>query len=248
LRKLLVFQHVPFEPLGVLDRMFKDAGFRIRYVNFHRDGYAQVPVGRYHGLVVLGGPMAADETDRFSHLAYEQEGIRRAIETSMPVLGVCLGAQLMAASMGGRILRGRAVEFGWTEVTPTHHGKEDFLFRHFEGGEPIFQWHRDTFTLPHGAVHLASSAVCEHQAFRVGDLAYGLQFHLEADQPLIRRWLDRRTDVRGVDEIPPELDSAAALEATQRHMPRSSRLAQALFGEFIARFFGVRRRRAHPSR
>jgi GMP synthase (glutamine-hydrolysing) len=192
--------------------------------------------------------MAADETDRFAHLAYEQEAIRRGIETSMPVLGICLGAQLMAASMGGRILRGRAVEFGWTDVTPTHHGKQDLLFRHFEGREPIFQWHRDTFTLPSGAVHLASSAVCEHQAFRIGDYAYGLQFHLEADQPLIRRWLDRRNDVRGIDEIPPELDPAAALDATEHHMPRSSRLAQAVFGEFIARFFGVRRRRAHPSR
>jgi GMP synthase (glutamine-hydrolysing) len=248
MRKLLVFQHVPFEPLGTLDRMFKDAGFRIRYVNFHRHGDVHVPVERYHGLVVLGGPMAADQTDRYPHLAAEKEAIRHAVDLNMPVLGVCLGAQLMAATLGGRTLRGKTIEYGWTRVTPTRDGDADPLFRHFDGGEPIFQWHADTFTLPPGAVHLASSPACEHQAFRVGEYAYGFQFHLEADSALIRRWLGSRSSSPDHGGVAAQIDADQVLLETSRYIPRAGALARAVFGEFIGRFFSVRRRRAHPSR
>ena len=248
MRKLLVFQHVPFEPLGLLDRMFRDAGLRIRYVNFHRAGDAQVAVDRYHGLVVLGGPMSADETDRHPHLAFEQSAIRRAIELDMPVLGICLGAQLMAASIGGRTLRGAAVELGWTRVTPTREGRADPLFRHLDaGGEAIFQWHSDTFTLPPGAIHLASSTACAYQAFRLREQAYGVQFHLEADQALIRRWVEARESVPAV-AAGAAIDSEALLAATRRLIARSRELAREVFGAFVERFFKLRRRRAQPSR
>lgn len=248
MRKLLVFQHVPFEPLGMLDPMFRDAGFRIRYVNFHRNNDAKAPVDRYHGLVVLGGPMSADESDRYPHLAFEQDVIRRAIDIEMPVLGICLGAQLMARALGAQTLRGEAVEFGWSRVAPTPAGQADPLFRHFDGTEPVFQWHSDTFTLPAGAVHLASSEACTHQAFRIGEHAYGVQFHLEADSALIGRWVAMRHDVPAIADGAVELDPDETLRTTQRHAPRTSRLAQALFGEFIGRFFRFRRRRALPSR
>jgi GMP synthase (glutamine-hydrolysing) len=248
MRKLLVFQHVPFEPLGTLDRRFKEAGFRIRYVNFHRDGDAQLQVERYHGLVVLGGPMSADQFDRFAHLAIEQDAIRRAIGLSMPVLGICLGAQLMAASLGGRTLRGTAVEYGWTPVESTSDGRADPLFRHFEGEERIFQWHSDTFTLPFGAVHLASSPSCRYQAFRVGDCAYGLQFHLEADEALISRWLASRRASPELGGVAAAIDADETMRETSSYMPRASKLAGNVFDTFIEQFFSVRRRRAQPSR
>jgi GMP synthase (glutamine-hydrolysing) len=239
---------VPFEPLGTLDRMFREAGFRIRYVNFHRFGDVRVPVERYHGLVVLGGPMAADQTDRYPHLAVEKDAIHRAVGLNMPVLGICLGAQLMAAALGGRTLRGKAVEYGWTRVTPTRHGAADPLFRHFDGGEPIFQWHSDTFTLPAEAVHLASSSACEYQAFRIGEYAYGFQFHLEADSALIRRWLGSRNSAADHGGVAAAIDADDVLLETSRYIPRASVLARSVFGEFIGRFFAVRRRRAQPSR
>lgn len=248
MRKLLVFQHVAAEPLGVLDPMFRDAGFRIRYVNFHRSETARVSLGRYHGLVVLGGPMAADDTDRYPHLDYEKDVIRAAIDADLPLLGICLGAQLMAACMGGRTRRGAAPEFGWTRVEPTAEGVDDPLFAHFTASESIFQWHSDTFTLPDGAVHLAQSKTCAFQGFRIGECAYGVQFHLEADAALIRRWIASREQVPELANGAVAFDAEAALLATHRHMQRSASLAAGVFGEFIERFFRFRRRRALPSR
>lgn len=246
MRKILVFQHVPFEPLGSLDRAFRQAGFRIRYLNFDRRPDDAAKLDRYHGLVVLGGPMAADRTDRYPHLAYECDAIADATERGLPVLGICLGAQLIARAIGGRTLRGRAPEHGWVAVSPTDMGRRDPLIGHVAPKEPIFQWHSDTFTLPPDAVHLAESRSCRYQAFRCGDSVYGLQFHLEANRPLIERWL---TAARHGSGLPGgALDSAAVLAESDQRLPRAEALGDAVFGEFIRRFYGFRRRRMHASR
>jgi GMP synthase (glutamine-hydrolysing) len=248
MRKLLVFQHVPFEPLGTLNAQFKEAGFRIRYANFDRKPGTEVTVSRYHGLVVLGGPMSADQADRHSHLEYEKDVIRTAVDRGLPVLGICLGAQLIAASFGGKTLRGKAPEFGWVDVEATPAGREDPLFAHFDGREKIFQWHADTFTLPHGFVQLADSANCAHQAFRLHEQVYGLQFHLEADRALIARWLSSAQHLKGRNGRELELNPSRVLAETDRFVPRAAKLARALFGEFIERFYSFRRRRMHGTR
>lgn len=248
MRKLLVFQHVALEPLGTLNSQFKEAGFRIRYVNFDREPQARVDVSRYHGLVVLGGPMAADQSDQFPNLLYEKEAIRQAIDLGRPVLGICLGAQLVATSIGGHTLRGKAPEFGWVDVEPTAAGRADPLFRHFDGTERIFQWHSDTFTLPHEAVHLAASASCAHQGFRLDDYVYGLQFHLEADRALIARWLAAPGHLDALARRGIHLDPKAMLAESDRCLERARKLAASVFGEFIARFYNFRRRHALSSR
>jgi GMP synthase (glutamine-hydrolysing) len=246
---------VPFEPLGTLDQQFRGAGFRIRYLNFHREPDARVDPRRYNGLVVLGGPMGADEIDRHPHLAFEQEAIRVAVDAGLPVLGICLGAQLIAASQGGKTLRGQAVEIGWHDVAPTASAAEDPLLRHFTGPEKLFQWHADTFELPAGAVHLARSAGCENQAFRIEETAYGLQFHLEADRKLIGRWLRTPHHLREIEQLAGSDRARATVEEmtreTERHMERAHALSRAVFGEFIERFYvtrGLRRRLRLPSR
>lgn len=248
MRKLLVFQHVPLEPLGTLDRQFKDAGFRIRYVNFDRMPNARVDPARYHGLVVLGGPMAADDTDRYPNLNYEQDVIRRAQELGLPILGICLGAQLIAAAFGGKTRRGAAPEFGWVKVRPTDAGRDDRLIGHFSGPEPVYQWHADTFTLPRDAVHLAESDHCEFQAFRVNDHIYGFQFHLEADRSLIRRWVEAAERRGTLTKIGVRLDAERNMADSDRFLPRAATLGRSVFGEFIDRFYRFRRRRAHVSR
>lgn len=248
MRKLLVFQHVPFEPLGTLDGQFKQAGFRIRYVNFNRQPSIRVDIHRYHGLVVLGGPMSADQSHRHSHLLYEQEAIRHAVDARLPVLGICLGAQLIAVALGGRILRGRAPEFGWSDVKPTDEGRRDSLIRHFGSVEHIYQWHSDTFTLPDGAVRLAESPDCKHQAFRVHEHVYGFQFHLEADRALILRWLSVPQHLKELAARGIHIDPQANMQETDARLPRTMRLGRKVFGEFIERFYDLRRRVAHPSR
>ena len=200
--------------------------------------------------------MSADETDRHPHLAFESDAIREGVRLGIPVLGICLGAQLIAAALGGQTLRGSATEIGWGEVTPTEAGQEDPLIRHLRAGEQIFQWHTDTFSLPAGAVHLARSGSCEHQAFRVGDTVYGLQFHLEADQALIARWLRTPHHVRELERLAGGIDPGDQIRdiaaRTAEHIDRATALSRTVFGEFIARFygsrFGYRRRLALPSR
>jgi len=248
MRKLLVFQHVPYEPLGTLDAQFRDAGFRIRYVNFARAGAAKVDVRRYSGLVVLGGPMSVNEADRYPHLALEMDALREAIAAEIPVLGICLGAQLIAASLGAVVRPNGVKEIGWSDVRRTAAASRDPLFRYFGRTERIFQWHGDTFELPQNAELLAETSVCRHQAFRYGQGVYGLQFHLEVDEALIRRWLGTPAMRRELAELGAAGHSDTILEQTQRHISRSMNLSQKVFAGFISHYFGWRRRLALPSR
>jgi GMP synthase (glutamine-hydrolysing) len=248
MRRMLVFQHVPYEILGTLDPMLREHGFRIRYVNFGRDGDARPDVARYHGLIVLGGPMNCDEVARHPHLGFEADAIRAAVDRGMPVLGICLGGQLIARALGARVARNPEREIGWHDVTPTAEGARDPLFAHFAGTEKIFQWHGDTFDIPHGAVHLAASPACAHQAFRYGENVYALQFHLEVDEPLIGRWLATPAMERELGCPGPGMDAARVRADTARHIGRSLALGRAFFGEYLHAFHRRRRRSPLSSR
>ncbi|HEX9443892.1 MAG TPA: gamma-glutamyl-gamma-aminobutyrate hydrolase family protein, partial [Candidatus Binatia bacterium] len=161
--RLLVCQHVPYEILGTLNPLLKTAGFRIRYVNFGRHPGAEPSLAGYQGLVVLGGPMSVNQTAEYPHLAAEMRLIERALEQGLPVLGICLGAQLIAAALGARVYPNREKEIGWYDVSPAENAGGDPLVAHFRPSEKIFQWHGDTFDIPAGAVHLASSPLCANQ-------------------------------------------------------------------------------------
>ena len=233
MRKLLVFQHAPSEPLGVLDPMLRRWGFRIRYANFARDPGLRLDLSRYNGLVVLGGPMNVDQVEQFPHLETEIAAIREALRLEVPVLGICLGAQLLAAALGARVRPNRVPEIGWYRLQPATTAAEDRLFRHFDEQQHVFQWHAYTFDLPPGAVHLASTESCEHQAFRYGARAYGLQFHLEADEPLIQRWLNvpaYRAEVEGTIGV------EQVLRETRAHVAPALSLGERVFHEFLELF------------
>lgn len=248
MKRLLVFQHVPHEILGTFNPQLKDVGFRIRYVNFGRTPDAQPNVEKYDGLIVLGGPMCLSQRDNYPHLDTEIEAIRTAMEQQMPILGICLGAQLIAAALQARVHRNPVKEIGWYDVSPTDAGRKDPLFRFFRSSEKIFQWHGDTFDIPHDAVCLASSPDCANQAFRYGDRVYGLQFHLEVDAPLIERWLKTPAHIRELEELGPDITADNIRAETPQYIDDSTRLGEQLFGEFI-RLFSTRVRRAVlPSR
>jgi GMP synthase (glutamine-hydrolysing) len=249
--KLLVFQHVAWEILGTLDPLLRSYCFRNRYVNFGRQHPARVEIDGYHGLIVLGGPMNADQVDAHPHLDTEVRVIRDAIERDIPVLGICLGAQLIAKALGAKVYPNPVKEIGWYDVSVTDEGRSDPLFEHFDESEKIFQWHGDTFDLPDQAVHLASSPSCRNQAFRFGERVYGLQFHLEVDAPLVHRWLgvpDHRLEIEslGGDICPDRIRAETA-----RHVDRSMQLSSRLFSSFIGLFADkstLRRRSPHPHR
>ena len=249
MRRLLVCQHVAHEILGILDPLLRDAGFRIRYVNFGRQPDARPDLSRYHGLVILGGPMNCDQSERYPHLATEIALVQAAVETGKPVLGICLGSQIIARALGARVRRNPVKEIGWYELHPTLAGRQDPLFRQLGDGQQIFQWHGDTFDIPEHAVGLASSPDCPNQAFRYGENVYGLQFHLEVDRPMIERWLHAPVNMRELDAMGDGDQRAERIRAeTPLYIDASMRLGEALFGEYIRLFHSRQRRIALPSR
>ena len=245
--KVLVFQHVAAEPLGTLDPMLRQRGHRIRYVNFHRDPDARPDIARYDALIVLGGPQMPDQAERHPHLAVEMRCIEGALERDIPVLGICLGAQLLAHTLGAPVRPMKRWEMGWHDIEPTHYSAADSLFCALVEPQPAFHWHGYTFDLPEGAVHLAHSELCENQAFRYGSNAYGLQCHLELDERLINRWLSLS---EYTDDLEAHGNQSAGevREQTHRLIGPSTTLGRALFGQFL-RPLGVRRsRQVLPSR
>ncbi|HEY5806998.1 MAG TPA: gamma-glutamyl-gamma-aminobutyrate hydrolase family protein [Povalibacter sp.] len=236
MRKLLVFQHSAREPLGVLDPLLRKSGFRVRYVNFSRHADMQPDVSKYNGLIVLGGAMNVDQADRYPHLTTEIAAIQEALRLEIPVLGICLGAQLLAAALGANVRPNPVREIGWYRIHPTEAAQTDRLCRHFDGNQHVFQWHAYTFDLPEGAVHLASTPTCPHQAFRYGDRAYGLQFHLEADHHLIQRWLH-------VPEYRSEIEALGSTDHFENllhdrhgHAANARELSERVFSDFVEMF------------
>lgn len=187
--RILVVQQLEIEPPEMIGEVIRERGIEIETVLAGRDPIPDSP-NEYGGIVVMGGPMSAND----AHLPYIREEIRlleQAIAGDIPVLGVCLGAQLLAKAAGAAIEPAEARELGWYRLTPTPEATADPLFTRLpEQGLTVFQWHGETFTLPEGATLLASCENVPHQAFRIGSSQYGLQFHVEIAEETIGKWVD----------------------------------------------------------
>lgn len=246
--KILVFQHVPYEPLGTLDPLLKEAGFRIRYVNFGRDPHQRPSLERYEALIVLGGPMNAHQIDTYPNLATEVDVIREAVDSGMSVLGICLGAQLLAKALGGRVSRNEEREIGWYDVQLTEAGCADPVISSFAPTQQVFQWHEDGISLPDGVLHLATSPASRVQAFRYGEHAYGFQFHLEVDASLVERWLTVPGNQAMLAAEAGRIDPDAIREQTTQSIGALEALSRETFSRWIDRFEINPRRRTLPSR
>ncbi|MGS2724378.1 type 1 glutamine amidotransferase [Porticoccus sp. GXU_MW_L64] len=230
--KILVFQHVPYEPLGLLDPMLRRHKHRIRYVNFARDDATIPALDNYAALIVLGGSMNIGQEAAYPHLELEKRAILQAMERQIPILGICLGAQLIASALGANVYPAKALEIGWHPVQATGQAADDSLAKHFWGTEQIFQWHGHTFDLPTDATPLIRGELCPNQAFRVGHCTYGLQFHLEACESVIERWLTVSQHQCDLAKLAP----GAAENIRQQNLsalPRSKQLAEKVFEAFI---------------
>jgi GMP synthase-like glutamine amidotransferase len=209
-KRVLSVQNISCETLGTLEGMFRADGFAIETVDAQEN---RIPASSkdYSAIVILGGPMAV--YDDLTYLQREQDLIRDAIKNDVPVLGICLGSQLIAQAAGGRVYKGRKKEIGWHKVSLSPAGRDTLFAGINEKETRVFQWHGDTYDLPSSATVLAYSDLYP-QAFRVGS-AFGVQFHLEIDRDLIRSWMkeygrevkDERIQERDI------LPSAGDLEA-----------------------------------
>jgi GMP synthase (glutamine-hydrolysing) len=233
MKRIVVLQHVPHEELGTLNFLLRTAGFAVDTVNFWCETGAHPTLENYQGLIVLGGPMGVYEADKYPHLATEKELIECAVKKNLPVLGICLGAQLIANALGATVYPNGIKEIGWYDLAPTADGKNDPLFHHLSATEKVFQWHGDTFDLPNGAVHLASSPLCTNQAFRYGRNVYALQFHLEVDAKMIDAWLDVPQNRAEIAALKGNIDPKTIHADTRRHIARLENLSGAIFGDFI---------------
>ncbi len=245
----MVFKHVAAEPLGLLDPMIRERGHRIRFVNFHRHPDADPDLSRYQALVVLGGPMQVRDMDRREHLRTECRRIEQALEMGIPVLGICLGAQLLAHVLGAPVGPAPRPEIGWYSVRPCRPEVDaDPVLSPLDRERPVFQWHSHAFQIPRHAVHLADSTDCPGQAFRYGSSAWGFQFHLELDERLIRRWMNSPAHLDELRDSGVETSPEAILAETHRHLADTAVLARQVFGNWLDRLGGRPPTRLLPSR
>jgi len=193
MEEVLVFQHDPFEDLGFFAEVLEKERANHRIIRlFH----GEMPNEEWHqvaALIILGGPMGVEEEEKFPFLRWEKRIIRAALDESVPLLGICLGAQLIAATLGAPVYEGAVREIGWSPITITPHGQVDSLLGYLPESATVFQWHSRGYELPPGAVCLASSTYYKIQAFRLRKLTYGLQFHLEVTPQMIERWIVERS-------------------------------------------------------
>ena len=246
--RLLVFQHVAAEPLGTLDPLIRRRGHRVRFKNFERHPDAQLNTDRYRGLIVLGGPMNVEEHPQRAHLRNEMQAIEAMLKQDKPVLGICLGAQLLAHVLGAAVPRNPIKEIGWYPLHKTAAGKDDPVLAPLGETTPVFQWHGCRFDIPKDAVHLARSADCEQQAFRYGDNAYGFQFHLEMDERLVERWLATPAYREELADSGLPHDEAAIRTHTRQHIAAMQQQADAVFNNFLDLVGRPQRRHTLPSR
>ncbi len=185
--RLLVLQHIACEHPGVFSEVIADRGAESVAVELDA-GEAMPDWREFDGVVAMGGPMGAGDDAEHPWLADEKRVVRETVEAGKPFLGVCLGVQLLAAALGARVYPAQDPEVGLLEVELTAAGRDDPLFDGLDQRLVSLQWHGDTFDLPEGAVHLAGSEQVPNQAFRAGERAYGVQFHLEVTGEMAREW------------------------------------------------------------
>jgi GMP synthase (glutamine-hydrolysing) len=199
---LLVLRHERFEHLGHFAQILND--LHIPFVYSDLDD--KLDLGPHHGLIVMGGPQSANDPDMSAELHF----IQRVIEQNTPVLGICLGAQLIAKALGAQVYRNHQKEIGWAPVHLTENAHRDPLLGALNSPSTFFHWHSETFTQPPGTELLAYSDLCRQQAFRYRDAVYGIQFHPEITPEMIVDWSAQPVNCGDVDTLAAPIDPHGA--------------------------------------
>ena len=227
-KKILVVQHIECEDLGSFADQFVRNGLNYDYIMAdNKENFPSIIKG-YHALILLGGPISV--YDAYKFFKKEEALIKDAIAKNIPILGICLGSQILAKVLGARVYKGEQKEIGWYKIEFAN-TLEDKVMYDFGSEATVFQWHGDTFDLPSNCTRLASSRSYTNQAFRFRDNIYALQFHLEVTETMIKEWIKEYNSelhkLRGT--IRPD----AILKEAPKNMKNLSKLSEKFCSRFI---------------
>jgi GMP synthase (glutamine-hydrolysing) len=225
-----VVQHVPSEPPGIIAEALRSCGVPVLLVRVHQGDRVPRRMAAFSGLVVMGGPMGVYDQAQYPFLRQELRLIENALSERRPILGVCLGSQLLAAALGAPVTRGCQKEIGWHPVTLGRAAAHDVLWADLPESFVAFHWHGDVFELPRGAAPLAWSRLTDYQAFRHGDSAYGILFHQEVTERIIARMT--RTFRHELREV--GLSEGRLLDEVPVHLPPLQAIGRTVFRRWAA--------------
>jgi len=226
--EVIVLQHSECETLGTIQKALDSRGFTSRYIQTFAGEPIPKDTSAAAGLIVMGGPMGVYEQDQYPYLTDELYLIESFLARRHPILGVCLGSQLLASALGGEVKKGPEKEIGWHSLTLTESGIADPLWKNAPSEFMAFHWHGDIFDLPSGSVALASSALTACQAYRHGTNVYGLLCHIEVTEPIIAGMVTNfESELREEN-----LDGAEIVRGIPRHLPPLRTIAQGVFEQW----------------
>jgi GMP synthase (glutamine-hydrolysing) len=231
MKPVLLVGNDEHETFGVAPSALSRAGCDLVTVNMTSSGAALPPLGSLAGVVTFGGTPNVDDIERHPYLSTVREYSREAVAAKVPYLGLCLGSQLLARALAEEVWPASMREFGFQPLRPTAEAGNDPLLSLFVDGDMVFQWHEDTYRLPEGATLLATGDAVPVQAYRVGELAWGVQFHQELDAVELEWWLEIADADNDLEDTWGKSASEIRSEA-RRHMPLHEERGRTLFARF----------------
>ena len=231
---VVIIKHIEIDGLGLIEYCLNQENIPYQILELKSSLHLPKLDDLTH-IVILGGPMNVYDEERYPFLREEDLFIKEAIQRGKSILGICLGAQLIAKALGAKVFKAITKEIGWYDILLTIDGFKDALFSHLPKSFPVFQWHEDTFEIPKAARLMATSNSIPHQAFRYGERVYGLQFHLEVTEEMIQEWMETfEEEFKGL-QSPPPFSKAEIMTETEIKIKTYTKRGM----EFLKNFFKI---------
>ena len=224
-----IIQHIDCETPGIIADCLQSAGIEMHFVRTFNGNPIPSSLDLQAGLIVMGGPMSVYDHGRFPFLLEEQRLIEQALKDDKPVLGICLGSQLMAATLGAEVKRGRQKEIGWYPVSLTESAATDALWQKLPSRFTAYHWHGDIYDLPQGAVSLAASELAPCQGFRYGEKAYGFLFHMEVTEKIIGNMVKKFSGELEAENI----TASSIIAKSKDHLQQLQTIGGRVFGRWV---------------